>query len=39
VSPNSPAPSEVYRDMTPQMVDKIRREIQDQSEPSGRRQQ
>ena len=37
VSPNSPAPSEVYRDMTPQMVDKIRREIQGQSEPSGRR--
>ena len=34
VSPNSPAPSEVYRDMTPQMVDKIRREIQDQPEPS-----
>lgn len=37
VSPNSPAPSEVYRDMTPQMVDKIRREIQDRPEPSGRR--
>jgi len=37
VSPNSPAPSEVYRDMTPQMVDKIRREMQDRPEPSQRR--
>jgi hypothetical protein len=36
-SPNSPAPSDVYRDMTPQMVDKIRREMQDRPEPSQRR--
>ena len=37
VSPSSPAPPDVYRDMTPQMVDKIRREMQDQTGPSGKR--
>jgi len=37
VSPNVPAPAEVYRDMTQQMVDKVRREIQDRPEPSRRR--
>jgi hypothetical protein len=36
-SPGSPAPSDVYRDLTPQSVDKIRREIQDQAGPSQRR--
>jgi hypothetical protein len=36
-SPNVPPPAEVYRDLTPQMTDKIRREIQEgPSRPGGR---
>ncbi|HSD52011.1 MAG TPA: hypothetical protein VLG48_11450 [Candidatus Methylomirabilis sp.] len=30
-SPNVPPPAEVYRDLTPQMTDKVRREIKDRS--------
>jgi hypothetical protein len=30
-SPNVPPPAEVYRDLTPQMTDKVRREIQERS--------
>jgi hypothetical protein len=30
-SPDVPPPAEVYRDLTPQMTDKVRREIKDRS--------
>lgn len=33
-SPNVPPPAEVYRDMTQQMTDQVRREIQKRSGPS-----
>lgn len=37
VSPNVPPPAEVYRDLTPQMTDRVRREIQEgSSRPGGR---
>jgi hypothetical protein len=35
-SPTSPPPAEVYRDVTPQMTDKVRREIPEPGAPRGK---
>lgn len=35
-SPTGPAPADVYRDMTPQMTDKVRREIPEPGAPRGK---
>lgn len=35
-SPRTPAPADVYRDLTPQMTDKVRREIPEPGAPRGK---
>jgi len=35
-SPSTPPPADVYRDMTPQMTDKVRREIPEPGAPRGK---
>jgi hypothetical protein len=35
-SPMTPPPADVYRDMTPQMTDKVRREISEPGAPRGK---
>jgi hypothetical protein len=36
VRPNTPPPADVYRDVTPQMTDKVRREIPEPGAPRGK---